>query len=249
VCLAKTPSARTHLATRSGEALTKNVTCSRHRQQRENAILEGALKVFGEKGFEAATVAAMAGAAGVSEATLYEYFGSKEEILFSIAELYTRREIERMSRIAPYIHGPREKLRLVIQAYLEFYESNPLYTSVALLTLKGSRSFIQSPSYETVREASRPIIDFVKEGMEQGVFRDDLDPYLVRSMVLGFIEHLTIQWLLLGRPERISEYRDTILDMIMRAIGNDRELAAHVAALEEHNRVMEDAAKATHPRT
>jgi hypothetical protein len=50
------------------------------------------------------------------------------------------------------------------------------------------------------------------------VFRNDSDGYLVRNLVLGFIEHLASQWLLLGRPERISEYRDTIFDMVMRAI-------------------------------
>ncbi len=186
--------------------------------QRESAIIEGGLSVFGERGFEATTMSAIASAAGVSEATLYEYFGSKEEILFSIAEVYTAREMERVAAIAPYIHDPREKLRVVIQAYLDFYESNPLYTSVALLTLKGSRSFVQSPSYGVVREAMRPIVAFFKEGVEQGVFRDDLDPYIVRNMVLGFIEHLTIQWLLIGRPERISTYRDTIFDMVVRAI-------------------------------
>jgi hypothetical protein len=37
-------------------------------------------------------------------------------------------------------------------------------------------------------------------------------------MVLGFIEHLTTQWIVAGRPEHISPYRDTIHDMVMRAI-------------------------------
>jgi len=37
-------------------------------------------------------------------------------------------------------------------------------------------------------------------------------------MVLGFIEHLTIQWLLLGRPKGIAEHTDTIFQMVMRAI-------------------------------
>ena len=35
---------------------------------------------------------------------------------------------------------------------------------------------------------------------------------------VGFIEHLTIQWLLTGRPERITPHRDTIFEMVMRAI-------------------------------
>jgi hypothetical protein len=62
-----------------------------------------------------------------------------------------------------------------------------------------------------------------KEGVEKGVFREELDPYLVRNMVLGFIEHLTIQWLLLNRPKSLSENRDIIFDMVMRAISKENK--------------------------
>ncbi len=61
--------------------------------QKEINIMEGALKVFGEKGFDATTIAAISKAAKISEATLYEYFSSKEDILFAIPSLYTRREL------------------------------------------------------------------------------------------------------------------------------------------------------------
>lgn len=191
--------------------------------QKEINILEGALKVFGEKGFEATTISAICKAANISDATLYEYFASKEEVLFSIPELYTRREVERMKKVSHYIHGAQENIRVIIQSYLEFYENNRLYTSVALLTLKGNKNFIKSPAYGVVREASRSIVDAFNQGVAEGVFRDDIDGYLVRNMVLGFIEHLTIQWLLVGRPKRISEYRDTIFDMVMRAIKKEKK--------------------------
>lgn len=186
--------------------------------QRGLRILEAALDLFGRKGFEATTVSAICEAAGVSEATLYEYFESKEQVLFSIAELYTRREFERLEGIREYIRDPKEKLRVVIQAYLEFYERNPLYTSVALLSLKASRNFTGSAAYQVVRKASHPIVEAFQEGAEAGIFRSDIDGYLVRNMVLGFIEHLTAQWIVTGRPEHISQYCDTIHEMVMRAI-------------------------------
>ena len=56
------------------------------------------------------------------------------------------------------------------------------------------------------------------EGVEAGLFRTDIDGHLVRNLVLGFIEHLTTQWIVSGRPEHISQYRDTIHEMVMRAI-------------------------------
>jgi hypothetical protein len=34
---------------------------------------------------------------------------------------------------------------------------------------------------------------------------------------------LTIQWLLVGRPESISGYRDVIFDMVMKAIEKRRD--------------------------
>ena len=200
--------------------------------QRELRILEAALELFGQKGFEATTVSAICEAAGVSEATLYEYFESKEKVLFSIAELYTRREVERLQQIRDYLHDPREKLRAIIQAYLEFYQRNPLYTSVALLTLKANRNFAGSAAYQVVREASRPIVEAFHEGVEAGIFRSDIDGYLVRNMVLGFIEHLTTQWLVLGRPERISQYRDTICEMVMRAIEKRSASASPAVRIE-----------------
>jgi TetR/AcrR family fatty acid metabolism transcriptional regulator len=181
-------------------------------------IMEGALDVFGEKGYESTTISDICRAAKISDATLYEYFSSKEDVLFSIPEIYTKKELDRMIEVGRYIHGAKERMRLIIQGYLEFFENNPLYTSVVLLTLKGNKNFTGSPAYQVIRKSSRTVVDTFQQGVEEGVFRDDIDPYIVRNMVMGFIEHLTIQWLLIGRPESISDYRDTIFDMVIRAI-------------------------------
>jgi len=194
----------------------------KHNPQKKLNIIEGALRVFGEKGYEETTISAISKAANISDATVYEYFSSKEDVLFSISELYTARENERISSISHYIHSPREKIRVIIQAYLEFYENNRLYTSVALLLLKGNRNFIKSEAYKPVKKSARSIVDAFNEGVEKGLFRDDLDPYIVRNMVLGFIEHLTIQWLLLNRPQNLSEQRDMIFDMVIRAIEKEK---------------------------
>jgi len=194
----------------------------KHNPQKKLNIIEGALRVFGEKGYEETTISAISKAANISDATVYEYFSSKEDVLFSISELYTARENERITSISHYIHSPREKIRVIIQAYLEFYENNRLYTSVALLLLKGNRNFIKSEAYKPVKKSARSIVDAFNEGVKKGLFRDDLDPYIVRNMVLGFIEHLTIQWLLLNRPQNLSEQRDMIFDMVIRAIEKEK---------------------------
>jgi TetR/AcrR family transcriptional regulator, fatty acid metabolism regulator protein len=202
----------------NGKTLKKN---TRRSKEKEINIIEGALRVFGEKGFEETTISAISKAAQISDATIYEYFSSKEEVLFSIPKFYTQREFDRIREIGRFIQCPKERMRGIIQAYLEFYEKNRLYTSVVMLSLKGNRNFLKSDAYKIIREASRTIVDTFSEGVEKGVFRDDIDPYLFRNMVLGFIEHLTIQWLLVERPASITEHRDQIFDMCMRAVLKD----------------------------
>jgi AcrR family transcriptional regulator len=51
------------------------------RQERRRQILDAALAVFAQKGFNAANVSDVAARAGVSQGTIYWYFESKEELL------------------------------------------------------------------------------------------------------------------------------------------------------------------------
>jgi AcrR family transcriptional regulator len=51
------------------------------KEERRRQILDAALEVFTQKGFNAATVSDVAARAGVSQGTIYWYFESKEELL------------------------------------------------------------------------------------------------------------------------------------------------------------------------
>jgi AcrR family transcriptional regulator len=57
-------------------------------KQRIKQILEAAAEVFAERGYEAATTNAIAGAAGISPGSLYQFFGNKDEIVRALAERY-----------------------------------------------------------------------------------------------------------------------------------------------------------------
>ena len=54
----------------------------RKRQQTRQELISAAMRLFGEKGYEQTTVAEIAAAAGVSTKTFFNYFASKDEVLF-----------------------------------------------------------------------------------------------------------------------------------------------------------------------
>ena len=192
-------------------------------EARKEQILMAAERVFAQKGFHQSTIAEIAREAGVSDATIYEYFPNKEELLFSIPFETTRKGKESLAAHLRFIRGAANKLRAIIYGYLHFYHTHPDYASVALLILKPNRDFLKTQAYQIVREWSRLTIEVVKEGMASGEFRPDTDPYLIRSAVLGTIEHNVISWVLLGRPKDLTKLVDPLTDMLVHGIRQEAD--------------------------
>ncbi len=188
------------------------------KEARRNQIIARALEIFARKGFQETTIAEISKASGVSEATVYEYFNSKEELLFAIPEEITRESFAEFKKILPYLKGAEQKIRAIVLGYLTLYQENPRYSSLVLLQLKNNKKFQQTRAYELIRGVARLLLDGIREGIEEGVFKKDLDPYLVRSMLLGTIEHLCVRWHLLGVPDNLVAYADPIIDLVMTGI-------------------------------
>src|SRR5262245_27740873 len=60
----------------------------RKKQQTRRLIADTARRLFGERGFEAVTVAEVAREADVSEATVFNYFPTKEDLFYSGLEAF-----------------------------------------------------------------------------------------------------------------------------------------------------------------
>ena len=56
------------------------------KRKTKKAILDAAISLFGEKGYEQTSMAALARTAGIGKSTIYTYFGAKREILIAFCE-------------------------------------------------------------------------------------------------------------------------------------------------------------------
>ena len=182
------------------------------------AILKAAQHIFAKKGFQVATVSDIAKKARVSEATIYEYFSSKEELLFSIPAETIREYHEKNREILPHIQGAANKLRFLIHRHLSLYADNSDYATVVMLILKGNRNFLKTDAYKIVRSSARNYIQVFEEGIQNGEFRSDINPYLVRALIWGSIEHLVTRKSLLGKPNDLLALVDDIYDTIFTGI-------------------------------
>ena len=114
--------------------------------------------------------------------------------------------------------------------------SNPKFSSLILLQLRVNRRFHKSKGYEIPRRPARLLIDSISEGIEKGEFKKSTDPYLVRSILLGSVEHLLTRWHLLGKPENPSQYLDPIIDVVLNGIRQEqpaKDLVLHLHIPDE----------------
>ncbi len=193
---------------------------------RKDRIMDAALRIFAEKGFQNATITEISKAAGVSEATVYEYFGTKEDLLFAIPEKISNDTFEESSKVIPYIKGVEEKIRAILLFYVQLYQSNPNYSALVLLQLMSNKRFRQTPAHAAIRKSSHGLLDCIKEGIANGTFKKDLSPYLIRSMFMGAIEHMFIHWHMQGMPKRkptVADMLDPLIDTVFDGIRTKKD--------------------------
>lgn len=149
----------------------------RERKARKKAILQGASKIFSEKGFFCTTMQDIAGETGLSVGTLYLYYKSKEELylslLFEAMEVFTTK----LQYLANSSMSPRKKVKSVWDFFSEFKKKHPLYFK-AFLWL-NDQNFIKGIS-ETVVDQ---IIEKSKEnfGLAAVMIQECIDRKLYRE--------------------------------------------------------------------
>ena len=97
---------------------------------RRQAILDAALDVFAERGFEAARLDDVAGRAGVAKGTLYLYFRDKEALFEELVRGAVSPIIEAVSRAAS---APDVPTHAVLETFFDLFQSQVLGSKRKLL--------------------------------------------------------------------------------------------------------------------
>lgn len=226
-------------------------------KSRKDRIMDAALHIFAEKSFQEATISEISKEAGVSEATIYEYFGTKEDLLFAIPEKITNETLSESLTVLPYIKGAEGKIRAILLSYIRLYEENPDYSALVLLQLMSNKRFRQTAAHEAIRRSAHRLLECIREGIADGAFRSDADAYLVRSLLMGTIEHLFIHWHMQGMPKskkKMMDILDPLLEMVfngIRANKEERGLTLHLKVEDTKilGRLLQAGSPPTNPKS
>lgn len=99
--------------------------------QRERLLLDAALVLFRERGWEQVTVAQVAASAGIGKGTVYKHFATKDAIYARLALEFSRRCLERY-RLVAIGDSPLTAMRSVIRLAFDLMQENPIEVQLCL---------------------------------------------------------------------------------------------------------------------
>lgn len=168
------------------------------KEQRREAIIDAAVCVFAEKGFETAKMEDVAQQARVSRALVYLYFKNKNELQFAICLRALRALRERMQAAADQHAQGADKIMAIGRTYIEYAREEPAYFAAlsrfeahqADLMAAGSVERAALDAGIAVHELT---VRSLHQGMRDGSLRTDLDDPMLVAMTLWGFTHGIIQ--------------------------------------------------------
>ena len=192
-------------------------------------ISRAAEQLFMERGIENTSMNDIAKEAGYSKATLYVYFKNKEELIGVLV-------LESMQKLYDYIrlalaesNDTKERYRNICSGLVNYQEVFPFYFKMVLDTINidfESTHFLpeEKETFLIGEQINDLLIDFLKNGIERGEIRSDIEilPTIFSfwGMLSGLIQIATNKESYIGqRMERTKmEFLTFGFDMIYKSI-------------------------------
>ena len=161
---------------------------------RESELLRSAIEPFAEEGFGNVSTRKIAAHAGVSEGTLFHYFGSKQELMGAILGHIYQELTDNATRILREELDSRARLQLLAESHVSVLSrDNALFMRLIqtyrnanldeLTNIRGSLLQELNASYAWVFDAA------VKEAIKRGEIRQDVNISALRDLFFGGLEY------------------------------------------------------------
>jgi AcrR family transcriptional regulator len=180
-------------------------------EERRSQILRAAIRVFAQKGYAAATIRNIAGAAEVAEGTIYNYFRNKEDLLIHIPRHIAGPVFERLTLELPEVHTVEEAEHALVALGSEMVRrvaANVRFVKVFLSAIPHLSPRARKEYLRLLPLAAADVVEaHVRQGIAAGIYRADLDPSIAaRALPFMMFMLVIIQEVLSGGRIWPQEY-------------------------------------------
>lgn len=154
-------------------------------------ILDIAVALFNERGYDATSVSDIADRLGVTKSALYHHFRSREELLAVAVDRALTGLEEVLEQPAARDGSPRERLDVVLRGAVRVLIAQ--LPSVTLLLRVRGNSDVERSALERRRAFDHRVTELVRQAQESGEVRADVDGAVATRLVFGMVNSIT-EW-------------------------------------------------------
>jgi len=190
--------------------------------EKYEAIINAAVRVIAQYGYHNAQVSKIAREAKVADGTIYLYFDNKDDVLVSVFKEKMGAFISEAERQLSKLTSASEKLEHLIRLHFSQFEQDRELAIVTQIELRQSNPYVRKGIRDTLRRYTEIIDQVIETGIDQGIFRADLDVRIVRRMIFGTLDEMVTSWIMNNYKYSLLEQVEVIHSLFIKGIGESR---------------------------
>ena len=199
--------------------------------ERQNALLDAAMRELAERGPERASLNKILAAVGLSKGVAYYYFDDREDLFLTVVSRAVELAVRTIGGVGPIESADAfwSEFRRLDARVLGFLREHPTIAALAK-RFASSPSAMSAPKVRAKYDAFRLwFTEFLRRGQEVGAVRKDVPLDLLVALAFGWGEALdrwTIaHWDEVAQSEaRLAAHIDMGMSLFRRAFGPESEL-------------------------
>ena len=159
-------------------------------RDRRERLIEAATRLFSVQGFDGTTTREIAEAAGVSEAIIFRHFAKKEDLYWAVISERIR-VAGRKEKIQHYLTSggnAAEVFAGIAETLLKRNPEDVILSRLLLFSALRNDDLAERFFRTYLAEAFDSLADYIRDGIEDGEFRD-VDPAVAARSFLGTIAY------------------------------------------------------------
>ncbi len=186
--------------------------------ERQMDIVQAAIRIIANKGYEKLTTKNLAAEIGVTEAALYRHFSSKRELVTMVLCHFEFLSCQIIKTIMDKNCSALESIRSFVLNRYELFSGHPELAKVMFSEelFKNDPAFINQ--YQSIMHIHKAEVEaFLVKAQTEASIRSDLDPKQLFRLIVGSMRLLVTQWNMSGAFDLVAEGTN-LIDTIIKLI-------------------------------
>lgn len=181
--------------------------------QREQEILDAAVRVFSRKGFNGATTKEIASEAGVAEGTIFRYFKTKKDILLSLVGPYLAQSL---TDAIEEVSGATDEVILtaIIKNRLDIIKKNSNLIMLLFTEAQFHPELREKFTEKVVLKVAVVLEQLITTRIKQGAYKE-VDPQIATRIFVGMMGIFILWKTCLSGDKYISFDENTVMKNVV----------------------------------